>query len=77
MEYPKASFYVKNIPKYLDETEAKSEVKKAILAVIVRNFVEMEARLVSSMNNIYGIIWVYCTPGIHSLLKVNKESPSK
>ena len=40
MEDPKASFDTKNEPKHLDETEAKSEVKKAILAVRVRHYVE-------------------------------------
>ena len=36
MEDTKASLDIKNKPKYLDETEAKSEVKIDILASIVR-----------------------------------------
>ena len=40
MEDPKVSFVAKNELKDLDETEAKSEVKKAILAVRVRHYVD-------------------------------------
>ena len=65
MEDPKASFNIQNGPKYLNETEAKSEFKKAILAVRVRQYIEREARLISDMNKIYVIIWVQCTPGLH------------
>ena len=57
MEYTKASLDAKYEPPYLDETEAKSEVKKAILDVRVRQYIEREAILVSNMNNIYDIIW--------------------
>ena len=69
MEDPKASFNIQNGPKYLNETEAKSEVKKYILASIVRHYIERGDRLVSSMKNTYGIIWVQCNPGLKSVLK--------
>ena len=58
MEDPKDSFDTKNEQKYLNETEAKSEFKKSILATRVRRYIEREAILVSNMNMIYGIIWV-------------------
>ena len=40
MEDPKVSFDAKNEPKYLDETEAKSEVMKDILTSIVRQYID-------------------------------------
>ena len=52
-----ASLDTKTKSKYLDETEAKYEVKKAILAASLRHYTESEARLVSNMNKNYGIIW--------------------
>ena len=57
MENPKASFDTKNEPKYLYKDEAKSEVKKAILDAIVRQYIDRDAILVSNMNKIYVIIW--------------------
>ena len=56
MEDPKAIFNTKNELKYLNETGANYEVKKAIIAARVRQYIEREVRLVSNMNNIYGII---------------------
>ena len=50
MENPKALFDTKNEPKELNETEAKSEVNKYILAKIVRRYIEREEILVSNMN---------------------------
>ena len=74
---PKASFDTKNEQKYLNETEAKSEFKKAILATKLRQYIERDLILVSNMNNIYGIIWGQCTPGLYSVLKVNEDFPSR
>ena len=74
MEYPKASFDTKNGPKYLNETEAKSEFKKYVLDERVRKYIEREARLVSSMKKSYGIICGYCTPGLQLLLREMKTS---
>ena len=71
MEDPKACFVTKNEPKHFDETEAKSEVKKDILSARVRKYIYREKRLVANMNKIYGIMWVECTPGLQSVLKVN------
>ena len=56
MEDPKAIFNTKNELKYSNETGANYEVKKAIIAAGVRHYIEREVRLVSNMNNIYGII---------------------
>ena len=77
MDDIKDPFDNKKEPKYLNETEAESEVKKAILAATVRWYIETEARLVSNMNRIYGIIWRQCTSGIHSVLKGNEYFLSK
>ena len=49
-----------------------SKVNKAILAEIVRQYIEREARLVSAMNKIYRIMWGQCNPGIQSVLKRNE-----
>ena len=64
MEDTKVSSDAKNEPKYLDETEAKSEVNKAILCARVRHYIEKEERLISNMNKTYGIILGKCTPGL-------------
>ena len=64
MEDPKAIFDTKNELKYLNETGANYEVKKAIIAARVRQYIEREVRLVSNMNKIYGIIWGQCTLGL-------------
>ena len=48
MEDPKASFDTQNELKYLNETEAKYEVKKAILAARLSQYIERETRLVSN-----------------------------
>ena len=77
MEDPMASFETKNEPKDLYETESKSEFKKYVLATRVRHYIERESILVSNMNKMYIIIWVQCTPGIQSVLKVNKYLPYK
>ena len=77
MEYPKASFDTKNGPKYLNETEAKSEFKKYVLDERVRKYIEREGRLVSNMKKSYGIIWGHCTPGLQSVLKGNEDFLSK
>ena len=61
---PKATSNAKNEPKYLTSYEAKYKVNKAILAEIVRHYIEREARLGFNMNKIYGIIWVQFTLGI-------------
>ena len=61
----------------LDETETKYEVKKDIPSKRTRQYIEMETRLVSNMNKIYGIIWGQCTPGLQSVLKENEDFPSK
>ena len=53
---PKASFDANNEPKNLTSDEAKSELKKAILAARVSQYIERWAIIVSNMNNIYGII---------------------
>ena len=74
---PKASFETKNEPTHLNEAEANYDVKKAILASRVRYCIYREARLVSNMNKIYGIIWGQCTPGLQSVLKGNEEFPSR
>ena len=42
----------KNKPKYLNEAEAKFEVKIYILVARVRQYIEIEARLVSNIKNI-------------------------
>ena len=76
MEDPKSSFDIKK-SKYLNETEAKSEVKKYRMAARVKKYIEREARLVSNMNTIYGIIWGQCTPGVQSVLKGNEDFPSR
>ena len=73
MENLKTSFASKKYPQYLHEAESKSEVKKAILPTSVRQYNDIEVRLVSNMKNIYGIIWGQCTPGLKSVLKVNKD----
>ena len=57
MGYLKSSLDTKNKLKYLNEAEAKSEVKKAILTAIVKQYIEREAILVSNTKTIYGIIW--------------------
>ena len=44
MEDPKSSLDTKNEPKDLNEAEAKSEVKKSILAAKVRQYIEREKR---------------------------------
>ena len=46
MDEPKASLDTKNETKDLNETEDKSEVKKAILATRVRQYIEREEILV-------------------------------
>ena len=61
----------------MDETEAKSEVNKYILSARARQYIEREARLVSNINKIYDIKWGQLTPGIQSVLKENKDLPSK
>ena len=71
MEDPKASFNAKNEPKYLNKAVSKSEVKKAILATRVRQYIQRKSRLFSNMNKIYGIIWGQCTPRLQSVLKGN------
>ena len=76
-KYPKASFDTKNEPTQLNEAEANSVVKKAILASRLRYCIYREARLVSNMNKIYGIIWGQCTTGLQSVLKGNEEFPSR
>ena len=53
MEDPKGYFDTKNEPKDSYKSEAKSEVKKYILATRVRQYIDREARLVYK---IYGII---------------------
>ena len=50
---------------------------RQILDTIVREYIEIEAILVSNMNIIYGIIWGQCTPGLQSHLKVNEDFPYK
>ena len=50
-------FYASNKPKNPTSYEAKSEVKKSILAEIVCQYIERETSLVSNINKIYGIIW--------------------
>ena len=77
MEDLKASFDTKNEPKDLNESEVRSEVKKDILAVRVRRYIEREAILVSNMNKIYGIIRGQCTPVLQSVLKGNEDLHSK
>ena len=74
IEDPKAPFDTNNEPKYLNETEAKSEFKKYVLDERVRKYIEREARLVSSMKKSYGIICGYCTPGLQLLLREMKTS---
>ena len=69
MEHPKAYFDSRNKPKYLNEAEAKYEVKVDILDARERQYIEIEARLVSNMNKIYGIVWGQCNPGLQSVLK--------
>ena len=76
MEDPKDSFSTKNEPKDLNKDEAKSEVKKYILAARVRQYIEREVRLVSKMNKIYFIIWGKCNTGLQSVFKVNEDFPS-
>ena len=49
MEYPKSSFDTKNEPKYVNGAEAKSEVKKSILAARVRQYIKIEEVLVLSI----------------------------
>ena len=63
--------------KDLNENEAKYEVKRAILDARVRLYIEREARLVSSMNKIYGTIRGQCNPGLKSVLKGNEDLISK
>ena len=53
-----------NNPKELNTEEARSEVNKAILNVILWQYIARETRLVSNMNRIYGIIWRKFTLGI-------------
>ena len=72
MEDPKSSFDTKNEPKYSNETEAKSEVKKAILPSRGSQYIVREARLVSNKNFFYGIIRQQFNPKIESVLKVNE-----
>ena len=76
-EDPKSSFDTKNETKYLNESEAKSEVKNSILATRVRKYIEREVRLVSNMNKNYGIIWGQCTSVLNSILKGNEDFSSK
>ena len=77
MEDLKASFDTKNEPKDLNESEVRSEVKKDILAVRVRRYIEREAILVSNMNKVYGIIRGQCTPVLQSVLKGKEDLTSK
>ena len=77
MEDPKDSFDTKNDPKYLNEAEAKSKFKIVILAARVRLYIERDARLVSSMNKMYGTIQGQCNPGLKSVLKGNEDLISK
>ena len=74
---PKASFGANNEPKYLTSYEANYEVKKLILATIVRQYIERESILTPKINRIYCIIWGQCTPGLKSVLKVNEDYPTK
>ena len=74
---PKASFDANNEPKNLTSDEAKSELKKAILAARVSQYIEREASLASNINIFCGIIWVQCTLGIQLLLNVNKDYLTK
>ena len=48
MEDPKSSLDTKNEPKDLNEAEAKSKFKKAILNARVRQYIDREIRLVSN-----------------------------
>ena len=64
MEDPKAFLNAKTEPNYLDETEAKYEINKAILTARVRHYFKREAIVVSNMKNMYGIIWGQCYPGL-------------
>ena len=75
MEDPKASFYTKNEPIYLNKAGAKSEVKKYILNSIIRQYIEREVRLVSNTQKMYGIIWGQCNSGLRSVLKENLNFP--
>ena len=50
---------------------------RQILATILRQYIEIEAILVSNMNKIYGIIWGQCTPGLQSVFKGNEDFPNK
>ena len=70
-------FYYNNKPEDLTKEESSSEVNKAILAAIVRQYIKREARLASNMNKIYGTIWGKCTPGLQSVLKGNEEYNNK
>ena len=69
MKDPKSLFNFRNKPKDLPADEAKSEVKKAIMAARVRRYTKQEARSSSNMNNIYGIILGQYTQGLQSVLK--------
>ena len=77
LKYPKYFSGVNNNPKYLNADKARSEAEKEILTEILRHYIEREERISSSMNIIYGIIWVQCTPGIKSVLKSNEEYLTK
>ena len=73
----KSSFDAKNEPKNLNPYGARSEVKKAILASRVRNYIVKWEILASNMNRIYGIIWGRFNPGLQSVLKGKKYYPTK
>ena len=73
MEDMKASLDTKNEPKYLNQAEAKYEVNKYILALIVSKYNEIEVIFFLNVNKIYGIIWGQCDPIQQSVLKGNDE----
>ena len=70
-------FDVRNEPKVLTIDVSRSEAKKEILAARVRQYIYMEVRLYSNLNIIYGIIWGKCTKVLQSVLKDDKEYPTK
>ena len=57
MKDPKPLLDFKPKPNDLTKEKEKSEFNEEIVAVIVRQYIEREARLSLSMNNIYDIIW--------------------
>ena len=77
MDHPIETFEEDNMPKCLDEEEAKSILNKKRLNLGIKKYRIKEEKIKENMNKIYGILFVQCTPSLQSVLKIVPDYENK